>query len=125
MDMRVIPGSEMLRRLNYRGNDIVTKDNTFTMIESFGQLIFYKGELNLENSVCVILKNNDFTEGRGPMVVHKIYKNYDKAVSYILTQSGIMGSKQSSTNYVGVNISGSPYCVSGFNGYEIKIMTVE
>lgn len=44
--------------------------------------------------VFVVMKNADFTEGRGPMLLHKIFKTGPAAVSYIQKQSGIFGSKQ-------------------------------
>jgi hypothetical protein len=38
-------------------------------------------------------KNSDMTEGRGPMVLDKVYVNEEDAQNYILQQLGVMGRK--------------------------------
>lgn len=38
-------------------------------------------------------RNQDLTEGRGPMVLDKVYVNEEDAQDYILQQTGVMGRK--------------------------------
>lgn len=70
--------------------------------------------------VYVILKNSDFTEGRGPMVLHKIKKTEKSAVDYVMSQEGIFGSKQEESRYIF-----STENIRYFNGYDICTMEVE
>lgn len=60
--------------------------------------------------VFVVLKNADFTEGRGPMFFDKAFANKADAHNYIMDQDGIYGSSQGP----------SSYGVDCYNGYEIK-----
>lgn len=62
--------------------------------------------------VAIVLKNADFTEGRGPMLLHKVFDTVENAEAYILLQPGIYGSKQGR----------SPY--GGWNGYDVKVCEV-
>lgn len=73
-----------------------------------------------EDKVFVVLRNADFTEGRGPMLVDSVYSTMEKAIDYILTRDGIYGSKQRITHMIGVNIRGELYAYSTFNGFEIR-----
>lgn len=120
-----VSGIEMLRSTNYRPQDgwRVLKDNEFIEVESHGQTFYYKvGEfLEGEDVIFLVNRNSDFTEGRGPMIFDSAFKNIDDAVEYILGKQGL-GSKQSAQNYPGISIEGQPYVVSGFSGYEIKIV---
>lgn len=61
--------------------------------------------------VVVVNKNADFTEGRGPMLVDKIFDSMEAAEAYISAQPGIYGSPQSKGKY-------------GWNGYSTKVMRV-
>lgn len=72
-----------------------------------------------------VLKNADFTEGRGPMVFHKVFKTLDSAVSYIMKQDGIYGSKQYCTVRASVNIDGEAYAYNQINGYDLKPFSFE
>ncbi|AMO44240.1 hypothetical protein DSS3P8_182 [Roseobacter phage DSS3P8] len=45
------------------------------------------------NHVFVVRRNNDMTEGRGPMVLDCIFADADRAIDYICGQSGVMGTK--------------------------------
>lgn len=63
------------------------------------------------STVAVVMKNADFTEGRGPMVLHKIFDKVEHAEEYISKQEGIYGSKQEKGKY-------------GWNGYSVSIMEV-
>lgn len=69
-------------------------------------------------SVFAVLKNADFTEGRGPMLLHKIFSSYEAASDYIMAQPGIYGSKQ------GIDISLSKVNDWWYNGYQVKQMDV-
>lgn len=67
--------------------------------------------------VFVVLKNADFTEGRGPMLLHAIFSKFKDAEDYILAQPGIMGSPQ--------NIQENAYLLGdtltwSYNGYKIE-----
>ncbi len=61
--------------------------------------------------VYLVNKNADFTEGRGPMLPHRLFKNADDAHNYIMDQSGIFGSDQYKNSY-------------GYNGYSISEMVL-
>jgi hypothetical protein len=127
MKTSVVTGREMLKLCN-RANIIseVKTDVSFYLIEHAGQKLFIESITVESNStVCVVTKNSDFTEGRGTMKLHKVFGKMKAAIEYIMTQEGIYGSKQAVSNYAGVNVHGKPYCVSGFNGYDIKIIEVE
>ena len=71
------------------------------------------------------MKNSDFTEGRGPMMPFKIFKKTEDAIKYIMSQSGIYGSKQRYEVRFGESVKNTPYYNSGFNGFDIKFMDVE
>lgn len=43
--------------------------------------------------VYVVFRNFDMTEGRGPMVLDKIFLDESKARKYMENQSGVMGVK--------------------------------
>ena len=69
--------------------------------------------------VAIVLKNADFTEGRGPMFIDRVFSSVEKAEGYIMGQGGIFGSPQykepasySDTGYL-------------YNGYDIKLMEIE
>ncbi len=119
-----ISGSEMLKRTNHVPEKgwRVLKDNEFIEVESQGVCLYYKLDefVTTEDTIFIVNKNADFTEGRGPMRFDSAFRNVDDAVLYILGQVGIYGSKQGVQNYPGININGAPYVVSGFNGYELK-----
>lgn len=104
--------------LEYRGTEI------FHRIDKAGLVLKYFQQPN-SDVMCVVMRNNDRTEGRGPVVFHMLFKNYQDAVDYILEQDGIYGTKQGSQNYPGVNIYGEAYCVSGFNGYDILFVQAQ
>ncbi|QIG67944.1 hypothetical protein EVB55_009 [Rhizobium phage RHph_Y68] len=72
-----------------------------------------------EDLVFVVLKNADFTEGRGPMLFDKVFRNYIDAAEYVMGQIGISGSKQRKNTYAGINIHGEAYAGVHQNGYEI------
>lgn len=48
-------------------------------------------------TVSIVLVNADFTEGRGPMLFHKVFSTKEKAFDYVRKQEGIFGSKQKET----------------------------
>lgn len=125
--INTIRGSEMLRRTGYYDNPRRIQklvDNEFVEVKSGNTVMYYKPEDFVldENTIFAVLKNADFTEGRGPMLLHSTWKDYDKAVEFILEQEGIFGSKQSATTHSGININGAPYVNSSFNGYCIVPM---
>lgn len=63
--------------------------------------------------VFVVMKNTDFTEGRGPMVIDRAYTNRTYAHDYIMAQEGIYGSPQRyEPKY------------DSYNGYSIRTLKV-
>lgn len=65
--------------------------------------------------VYVVKKNADFTEGRGPMMFHKVFVDEETAVDYIMDQDGVFGSPQCEQT--------SRYARGGcraFNGYALE-----
>ena len=77
------------------------------------------------DKVFCVLKNSDFTEGRGPMRLHKIFKTFMKAHDNVLKQDGIYGSPHRRKRQTGINIANEPYAYFRYNGYDIEIMKVE
>lgn len=72
------------------------------------------------NKVYIVLKNADFTEGRGPMMPHKVFKTYMEAYSYIQSQEGIFGTPQDETP-----ATYSAFQCEYFNGYDLYTFDVE
>jgi hypothetical protein len=127
MKITIVSGAEMLTLCNRADKIAEIKETVlFSLLEHAGQFLYVEGDV-VEDSgtVCTVQKNSDFTEGRGPMNFHKVFSSAEKAIDYIMTRPGIYGSAQGASNYAGVSIYGKPYCVSGFNGYDIKIVKVE
>jgi len=75
--------------------------------------------------IFLVLKNADFTEGRGPMIPIKAFNQGNKAHEFIMQQSGIYGSTQKLKISFGVNIHGGLYSIINYNGYEIKEFILE
>jgi hypothetical protein len=72
------------------------------------------------NTVFVVLKNADFTEGRGPMFIHRIYETFKLAEEYVMLQSGIYGTKQGLSSYQPRPSLTNPKKEVNYNGYSIK-----
>jgi hypothetical protein len=81
--------------------------------------------IECEHTVYVVLKNRDFTEGRGPMCLHKVFKNIFDAEEYISQQKGIYGSEQNRYINVGTNINNKVYASVYHNGYDIEPAILE
>jgi hypothetical protein len=77
--------------------------------------------------VAVVLKNSDFTEGRGPTLFHKIFLSPSSAHEYIIRQVGIYSSvpQGSPSYYFGRNIHDNLYGDIRYDGYEIKLTNIE
>ena len=76
----------------------------------------------MRKSVSVVLKNTDFTEGKGSMVIHKVFVAIDNARRYIKTQPGIMGTPQQCYSPLDL------FAKEGrelWNGYEIMKIQIE
>lgn len=69
--------------------------------------------------VYMVLKNTDFTEGRGPMVFHKLFRTMEAARNYVSRKPGIFGSKQYQDK--GLSIEKSEW----WNGYSIQEVQIE
>lgn len=72
----------------------------------------------------LVMKNADFTEGRGPMDPHKAFRSYDDAYNYIMSQAGVYGSPQRQSIRYGLNVYNQFYGSVDFNGYSIKTLEV-
>lgn len=72
----------------------------------------------------VVLKNSDFTEGRGPMKMDNVFISKVKAEEYIASQVGVYGSPQYRNTLIGNNISRMMYCSIYYNGYDIVKMEI-
>lgn len=67
--------------------------------------------------VYIVLKNADFTEGRGQMLFHRVYDSMKAAHQYVMSKDGIFGSKQGVSGY---NYSDPEKGhLVGYNGYQI------
>jgi hypothetical protein len=132
MKISKISSIEATNRFNgYHINKILF-DNQFILVEFDDKILIFKdGELefdeffNIKDQVFMVLKNADFTEGRGPMLPHKCFKSLKDSVDYIMKQPGIYGGEQSLNIMCNVNIYGEVYAYNNFNGYDIKVMKVE
>lgn len=71
--------------------------------------------------VYVVNKNADFTEGRGPMLLHRVFSTFSKAEDYIMAQEGIFGSAQRKGGQS--RLFGSTF--THYNGYQIVEIEVE
>lgn len=74
---------------------------------------------NQQPKVFVVMENSDFTEGRGPMVLHKVFADGEVAHNYVMSKEGIFGSTQRQEPTWGINVSGEVYGYHSYNGYEI------
>jgi len=121
MKITKLTGNQVIKIFDPKLTDKIVEDKEFFLIEvNEFKLVFE--EVPAEDDMYLILRNNDFTSGSGPMVFHKISKSLIGAIEYIMKQSGIFGSKQYITTNVGVNINGGPYAYTYFNGYDIKVI---
>lgn len=69
------------------------------------------------NTVFVVKRNADFTEGRGPMVLHAIFASGPEAVEYVKTRKGIYGSAQK----IEMGRDGKYASANGYDIVEIKV----
>lgn len=127
MKIEFLNAQQLLDRFpnRYRGADEkLTVDSAFVAFTAHDQTLYFEQKelpnAPVEKMFWVISKNVDFTEGRGPMVFHAAYQNFDDAVEYIMEQDGIYGSRQGADNFPGISVKGNAYVVSGFNGYDLK-----
>lgn len=74
--------------------------------------------------VYIILKNADFTEGRGPMLFYKAFVNKSAMVEYVNSiTGGIFGAKpEEGQSFYEYATSGKD---GGWAGYEIKEVEAE
>lgn len=73
--------------------------------------------------VFIILKNADFTEGRGPMLFDRVFDTFDNADAYIMTQSGIFGSKQCREPRYESDVKSARWTYNGFYIQEAHVLT--
>lgn len=69
--------------------------------------------------IYIVKKNADFIEGRGLMIIDKIFLKKEDAVAYIKNNKGIMGTDQYDKPYIYQN--GKDECWNGFdiNEYDV------
>ena len=72
-----------------------------------------------KNIVYVVLKNSDFTDGRGHMMLHMVFSTFELAEKYIMSKDGIYGSKQDRN----LSVFDDKYHAN-YNGYAIKTVEV-
>lgn len=70
--------------------------------------------------VAAVLRNADFTEGRGPMLLDKVFSDLPAAERYIAGNEGIYGSPQRRELYLGINITSTLFARLHWNGYTIE-----
>ena len=123
MKFEVYSGKGLFKLFNKQLPEPILHDKDFLVFTISDNKYFVLDKEYLEvidqAHVWVVLKNQDFTGGSGPMLIHKVYGEFENAVEYILSQEGIYGSTQGISNWLGVSIKGSPYCLTHFNGYEL------
>lgn len=133
MKISIVSATEMLERTGYN-SDIYSRAmdekfiaKEFVLVEHDDQLLVFDRDEEWVHSAdaWLVKKNADFTEGRGPMHFHKLFYHIEDAFNYIMKQDGVYGSVQRTNNYSGISIYGKPYCVSGFNGYDLNPVTIE
>lgn len=128
MKYKIVTGKELFKLLEREVPEPIIVDKDFLVVETDYGILVYDTEYEDffgGYGVFVVTKNVDFIEGRGPMVFHKVFTYSKDAIEYVMSQSGIYGSKQGISNYPGISIHGTPYCISGFNGYDIKPTILE
>jgi len=101
-------------------SDEKEKNNDFSLVMPERE---FKG---LPNDYCILVeKSCDFTEGRGSMIIHRLFKSITQAFNYVSQQTGIYGSSQYHYIRAGININGQTYIYNSFNGYDISLMQIE
>ena len=88
----IVSGIEMLTICN-RQDKIheAKKPEFFNLIEHANQKLFIEGNgTEYTNTICIVGKNSDFIEGRGPMHFHKTFKSVEKAIDYIMTRINVV-----------------------------------
>lgn len=127
-----VTSAELLKRFPFHPNSmhakehIQTERNFFLLNVCNNTLVFDEPiDDKVDGIVWCVLKNADFTEGRGPMRLHKIFNDIHDAVNYIMSQSGIYGSRQQCQLNHGINVKGMLYAYHSFNGYDLTPMVVE
>lgn len=73
--------------------------------------------------VFIVLKNSDFTEGRGPMYFHSVWDTLEAATKYVMGQPGIFGSQQEKT-YLG-NKRERTWVYNGYDIIQSPLKTAE
>lgn len=123
MKFKVYSGRDLFKFFNQQPLEPILNEKDFLVFTISDNKYFVLDKEYLEvidqAHVWVVLKNQDFNEGGGPMLIHKVYGEFKDAVEYIMSQGGIYGSTQGVSNWLGVSAKGSPYCSSHFNGYDL------
>ena len=73
----------------------------------------------MEKFVYIVRRDTDTTEGRGRMIIDKVFVNIENARTYIKSKPGIMGSEQHCYSPL------DKYGLEGWNGYDIIKMKIE
>lgn len=71
--------------------------------------------------VFVVMRNSDFTEGRGGMLLDSVFASRVKAEEYVASKPGVMGSKSYRDAVFNTrSTDNTVYCFIMYNGYDIR-----
>jgi hypothetical protein len=73
--------------------------------------------------VFIILKNSDFTEGRGPMLFDRVFDTFSAADQYVMGKSGIFGSEQCRDERSALDAQSGRWTYNGFDIQEANVLT--
>ena len=111
----------------YEDDDVNNKypDYYVLDINETKEEVLQKFDYDKNKKYCfVVLKNSDFTEGRGSMNMDYVFISKVKAEEYIASQEGIYGSQQYRDVHICNNIYGKLCCSVYYNGYDITKMDI-
>lgn len=74
--------------------------------------------------LVVLEKNADMSEGRGPMIFHRVYRNVEDAVNYILHANDFAGLCKIKI-YLGINIHNELYAHQSFGNGMFNLRFVD
>lgn len=127
--MGQIKKTKISKVLAYKGissNGILSDVDVYTIDTKYGIYVFADDVEISSQSIFVVLKNSDFTEGRSPMRPTNAFIDIGDAIDFIMKQGGIYGSEQYMQLRGDVRrFDGTAYCYTEFNGYDIKVMELK
>lgn len=122
----------MLTDLDRRERPLIIKSEDRTEIVGYPSIVEAKNAYfnycnkHKNDTFCyVVTKNADRTEGRGPMLLDRVFSTIEAAERYVEKQEGIFGSKQYCSITFIINVRKELCCCVHHNGYEIKKIKME